>query len=54
MFHIWGFCSKKERKRKGVGRKEGIPKLMFLGALCQKEAPREQGGLLTFSHSPSS
>ena len=54
MFHIWGFCSKKEKKERREGRKGGIPRLDVLGALCQEEPPREQGGLELLNHNPSS
>lgn len=51
-FIYGGFAERKEKRECEVGRKESLD-WMFLGALCQEEAPREQGGLELLSHSPS-
>lgn len=52
-FIYGGFAERKKKRECGVGRKEYLD-WMFLGALCQEEAPREQGGLELLSRSPSS
>lgn len=43
MFHIWGFCSKKEKKERREGRKGGIPRLDVLGGPVPRGAPQGAG-----------
>lgn len=43
MFHIWGFCSKKEKKERREGRKGGISRLDVLGSPVPRGGPQGAG-----------